>query len=463
MVDETLAFGDEFTLREGRAFRLGEVSENEPEVPVGKRFTLIDQRPILIETVEHSRLKPWLDLLPPARAAGQANAADSATRMVSLGRRLPAGYATRGAVRPLLAAARPRHWTGVVLDWEGLVSGASDVTLKSDMTYKVSGSVTLNGTTTIEGAVVKYTTGASIECYGPVVCKTDSGRPAIFTAKDDDTVGQTLPDSTHNPTTSYYANPALKLRQGGTQFHDLRVSHAQLGLFFYDFSAGSGNAVTHAQFVRCTTALQFNGYGTYFQYFRVGNVLMNNVGTAFYGYSFQGTNENLTLNGFTTVACDYQGGSYGTTSSLAFTNSLLVGTGSDYSGRYVYVKCDSDYNRRLGSPTGVFASPVAAGSHYLTANSTYRNVGSPNITPTLATELKPLTTYAPVELTGTLANPTTLAPSVPRDPDTPDLGYHYPALDRIFNNVTVSGVLTLTNGVAVGLRGTQGLQVGASA
>ena len=463
LVDETLAFGDEFTLREGRAFRLGEVSENEPEVPVAKRFTLIDQRPILIEAVEHSRLKPWLDVLPQAQAAAQANTGDSGARTVSLGRRLPVAYASRGTARPFLAATRPQPGTGVVLDWEGVVSGSSDVTLKSDMTYKVVGATTLNGTTTLEGAVVKFTAGASLECFGPVVCKTDSARPCILTAADDDTVGQALPGSKHDPTQNYYANPALKIRQGGTQLHDLRVSHAQLGLFFYDFSAGSGNAVTHAQFVRCGTALQFNGYGTTFQNFRVGNVLMNNVGTAFYGYSFQGTNENLTLNGFTTVACDYNGGTYGTTSSLAFTNSLLVGTGSDYSGRYVYVKRDSDYNRRLTSPTGVFASPVAAGAHYLAANSTYRNVGSPNLTPSLAAEIKQRTTYPPVELTGTLANPTTLAPSIPRDLDTPDLGYHYPVLDRILNTVTVSGTLTLTNGVAIGLRGTQGLQVGASA
>jgi hypothetical protein len=188
---------------------------------------------------------------------------------------------------------------------------------------------------------------------------------------------------------------------------------------------------------------------------------MNNVGTAFYGYSFQGTNEHLTLNGVTTLACDYNGGNYGTWSSLAFTNSLLVAVTNDYSGRWVGVTCGTDYNRRLSSPSGVFQT-VAAGAHYL-ASSMYRNLGSPNITPSLAAELQQLTTYAPVELTGTLANPTTLAPSVQRDTDTPDLGYHYPVLDRIFNNVTVTGTLMLTNGVAVGLRGTQGLQVGPSA
>ena len=67
---------------------------------------------------------------------------------------------------------------------------------------------------------------------------------------------------------------------------------------------------------------------------------------------------------------------------------------------------------------------MAAGAHYLASASTYRNVGSPNLTPSLAAELKLLTTYAPVELTGTLANPTLLAPSIQRDTDTPDLGYH---------------------------------------
>ena len=61
----------------------------------------------------------------------------------------------------------------------------------------------------------------------------------------------------------------------------------------------------HAQFVNCGTALQFDGYGTTFQYFRVGNVLMHNVGTGFYGYSFNGTVEHLTADACTTLTVDY--------------------------------------------------------------------------------------------------------------------------------------------------------------
>ena len=66
------------------------------------------------------------------------------------------------------------------------------------------------------------------------------------------------------------------------------------------------------------------GYGTFFQNFAARNLLINDCATAFYGYSFSGDIEHLTLDQCGQVANDYNGGTYGTTSSLALTNSLLV-------------------------------------------------------------------------------------------------------------------------------------------
>jgi hypothetical protein len=49
---------------------------------------------------------------------------------------------------------------------------------------------------------------------------------------------------------------------------------------------------------------------------------------------------------------------------------------------------------------------------------------------------------------------TTLSRQAARDTDTPDLGYHYPALDYIWTQLGITNaVLTLTNGVAIGSYG----------
>src|SRR5947208_533820 len=100
---------------------------------------------------------------------------------------------------------------------------------------------------------------------------------------------------------------------------------------------------------------------------------------------------------------------------------------------------------------------VGAGYHYLAANSGYRNSGTTNITPALATDLKQRTTYPPVVLTNDFTASTTLAPQAQRDADTPDLGYHYDPLDYCWTTLNLTNAtLTLTNGVAIGIYGEVG-------
>jgi hypothetical protein len=93
---------------------------------------------------------------------------------------------------------------------------------------------------------------------------------------------------------------------------------------------------------------------------------------------------------------------------------------------------------------------VGAASHYL-SDDTYRNSGTTNINATMASDLKKLTTYPPIELTTDFTVDTTLSPQAGRDSETPDLGYHYDPLDYVVSgrNLTNS-TLTLTNGVALG-------------
>ena len=62
------------------------------------------------------------------------------------------------------------------------------------------------------------------------MCDTSPFRPTILTAKDDDTVGQTIAGSTGSPF-SHCGNPALRMMVSGTHVHDLRIAHAPTGIY----------------------------------------------------------------------------------------------------------------------------------------------------------------------------------------------------------------------------------------
>lgn len=64
------------------------------------------------------------------------------------------------------------------------------------MTYWVTNSLSLVGPTTFEGgAVIKYSVGAALLAGGATTFDTTCYRPVVFTAKDDNTVGETISNS----------------------------------------------------------------------------------------------------------------------------------------------------------------------------------------------------------------------------------------------------------------------------
>src|SRR6185437_16983282 len=59
-------------------------------------------------------------------------------------------------------------------------------------TYYVTNGVTISGTATFDAnTVIKYGPDGALLVY-TVDCETDTNHPAIFTARDDDTVGEIL-------------------------------------------------------------------------------------------------------------------------------------------------------------------------------------------------------------------------------------------------------------------------------
>src|SRR5438093_2671218 len=272
--DEVLGFG-EFVLATGRA-SLAATSSNDSAAAVAKEFTTIRGRTFLIESVESGSVLGKLKLLaecssqtawvPKTRDASQgvvgyASLTEPAGIELSelrqgrsaVLRPLPAVLAEpeRGGLKSALlnsmavlpeppsarqakvagdrtatqtAKAAANRRAGVVIDYIATIGGTVSGTtvFQGDTTYFISGPVYCNGSTTIEGgAVFKYpnSTGANptttyIKLNTSPICKTSSYRPAIFTAADDDTIGevvtaQSWASHTGNPQGKYYANPAL--------------------------------------------------------------------------------------------------------------------------------------------------------------------------------------------------------------------------------------------------------------
>ena len=125
----------------------------------------------------------------------------------------------------------------------------------------------------------------------------------------------------------------LSLANGGA-LHDLRFSYLTVAL-----SSSANCSITNAQFVNCGTALKTVNSSVF-----AGNILMNNVGTALAGQSFQATVEQLTYDQGTYVAFNSSG-----TSSATLINSLLTGVTS-----YGNMTVSTNTVVKLASSSGVY-------------------------------------------------------------------------------------------------------------
>ena len=442
----------------GRAFAEDESADTPSVLPpplmVGKRLETIAGRTLLFEAVSFGELQPLLDKLPDGQ---QANANPKPevkvcqTRQEMLGR-LHAAKATTKAIQ--VAQAVPRR-KGIVLDYN-VLSSMTNLTFLASTTYflDTGSDATLSGTTTIEGGTVikfgKYAVSETVRIIvlGPLACNTTPYRPAIFTAKDDDTVGDTISGSTGSPS-GYYAFRALLCYNNAANnfIHDVRFNYALNAVSLY---GGSGHTVRHAQFGNCGWAIDVYYAGSA----ALQNLLFYNCWTACDSFYTPISGEHLTINasGNTSIPLFWNA----TNSTFAVTNSLFVNVTNI--GTIASVN-----NATNSSATGVLQT-VGAGAHYLAAGSAYHNAGTTNINAALAQELKTRTTYPPIILTNDFTVNTTLAPQAQRDTDTPDLGWHYGGLDYMWTTLNLdAATLVLTNGVAVANYGSQGTILKANA
>ncbi len=456
--DELMSFGT-MEMAEGRAFTVGE--EDVALALVHKRWVqLEDGRSFLVETVGVPAIADALEILPePTKRSGASikfpRFKDRLQAFLSTPKSEPRKQQAKiqsivGSDKLLALNQMP----GVVLDYQlTLSTGQTNYTFRGDTTYLVTGTVDLFGTTTLEGGtVVKYTATNSprLNIQGALSSRTSRYRPAVFTAVDDNSVGEVISGSTGNPGTTAYGTYALRFLNTGVshKVEHVRVRNASYGI---GFGGSLSNTVFNAQFVRCQFPISSTGTGSVGVY----NVLVD-AGLAG-GHVFSGAS--------TTPFVMEHGTLHNTPSllsscTLSARNSLLVAitTVQSYTG-----SGNTQGNFQTGTASGLF-QPVLAGNFYLASGSPHRNAGQTSIDSTLRREIREMTSHPPIDLLQSFTGTTTLAPQALRDVDVPDRGYHYAPIDYILSGRTLtSGTLALTNGVAVAAYGASGLILGNSA
>lgn len=438
LTDESLAFGT-MQMIPGRAFLLGSQT-TEATAQVNKQWVLLDGRQFLVEEVPVDAIVEGLAALPlTSMNSSPGKHTHTAARHLALP---PQRLAKNDPAKPLLLARSEPSAPGYVLDYQTLSGSVTNYIFQGDTTYYLSGTVYLSGTNTLEGGtVIKYARSAGELCINyntatKLNCQTAPYRPAVFTAVDDNSLGETISGSTGNPT-NYYGNYNGGLFFDGAapaNLHDIRLSYLNTGIYFKDesnYTWTNNNIITDAQFVKCGT-----GIGVYEETVRLYNGLMAGCGTGFYG---NGTAVGCVVN--TTFAGS---GDVSSGGSLYVTNCLIVGNTNGVAG--------GANNQFFSSGSGVFQA-VGGGNYYLATNcpAGIRNAGTTNINPMLLAGIRQKTTYPPIVYSNvTISATTTFSPQAQRDTDIPDLGYHYDPLDYVVGGCTANANLIFSAGTAVG-------------
>jgi hypothetical protein len=470
LADSTLKFGN-LVMGRGKAFALDnsvQSGTNAPAVRVYKSWQSLEGRTFLVEETPYLRIEPALRSLP-SWVSALTPSANSLLHKVSASRLLtPVRLVQKNSVNIIqLAKADLKQQRGVVLDYVELDSAQSDYTFQADTTYYISGQVSISGTTTIEGGtVIKFDQSGTAEIDTETVdCKTSQYRPAIFTAQDDDTVGEPLPSSSGTPS-GYYGNIGLYVdAEDNITLSNLRFNYQSTAMYCWSSSSDPVNVVVRD--IQILNGLQgftvesYNGNVSLYCY----NGLIANLSSGCFGGDYWGGGaQNLTA-----VNCYFAGDGSDNCQGFTVSNSILVNIPDhldDYigvSGGYnLFYNSVEDSNPSCTSG-GVAFNPyyetanwpfqtVGAGSYYLATNSPYRNLGSTNIDATLLSELRQRTTYPPVVYSNTtISVATTFSPQAWRDTNAaPDLGYHYDPLDYVFGGTEAQSNITFTAGTEVG-------------
>jgi hypothetical protein len=454
VTDQYLDFGV-MKMGRGYAFALG---SEQNKVSVLKRWLVQDSRFFLIESVRLQDILPLMQQLPdsPPQSAALSAPAGSLLGKVARQRLLPSKLAARATPGLRLAAATPPE-KGLALDYT-LLNSQTNFLAQCDTTYFVNGSVSLSGSNVFEGgAIFKSATNASTTFQPGVTATTatflgSSYRPTVFTAKDDNSIGESISGSTGTPV-GYYANPALRFIAVSPTVANVRIAYAAQAIWS---SSGTATTISNSQILSCQNGLQIaNGTGT------LRNVLMANVATNFNAVQYANVDaQNVTFANSSWLATP--AGPY--VWNLSFVNCIFANItnipGSQFSVNANYNGFYNTYTfggNTVSCTTYPFQS-AGVGAFYAADNSPFIGAATTNVAPGLVLALRNRTTRPPVVFTNvTFSTDTTFAPQAQRETGQLDLGWAYDPLDYIFGGCTANANLAFAPGTAVGwFRTTQG-------
>jgi hypothetical protein len=472
-VDEILGFG-EFVLASGQAYTAG-TSVTNASAPVAKEFTTIGPRTFLIESVEYSEIQGGLNALP------QMAASKSAQKEIARGKKAKGGYASIPSPHPgtsrVTISKAPKQIAqgrkGLVIDYIATIGGTlgSATIFQGDTTYFVNGAVTCNGAVTIEGgAVFKYPTNtAYIQLNNTLTLTTASYRPAIFTATDDNSVGDTLNTNIWSGYTGTiqsggYANPALIISYGlSAPLSYLRFSNAKTGI---QNSTYNNVTLAHSEIINCVQGITIaagSGLRTILNDCLIASItnsiLDNGNGNNYYNFT------NCTIDTCTELV---GGSNFNKSEKVYSVNSVFssvsawgaFGPNGDYNGFYNNGGADFGGNT-IDSSSSPFRS-VGAGKFYLTNSSPFRTAGTTSIDSGLLADLRKGVTTPPLVYSNILISTNiALATQIARDTNSnPDLGYHYDPIDYLVDLFTITNAtITVTNGIAIACYNEAGIKL----
>lgn len=439
-VDEDVDWGA-VRLEHGQAIVLGAPATTAP-IPTSKRWIMTDdKRYLLLEQLSLTAIRD--KLVSGVKGASIDPRAKAVHRMATLSD-LPRRGRTKGDPHAMEFASSTPPERGFLIDYSTVSSAATNYVFQSDSTYFIAGLVSFSGVTICEGnSVLKFTNSPDAKISaGTIVCATSPYRMAILTSMHDNTVGETVANSTGSPT-NYNAGTYLQTSMTGGLLKYLRFSYAGTGLQ----QTSAGNPVWHSQFVQCSNAIVISlGGGSASQ--ELHNVLLSKccyaVNNPSYAAAITVSGEHVTADQISGLLLYGPAGS-----SVSLTNSVLTAVSGirPHGGGGTLA-----YSVQTTNGSGVYQT-VGGASYYLVDDSANRGAGTTSINAGLLSDLAHKTTFPPLLVTNNFTNDTVIYPRLIRDNDTPDLGFHYDCLDYVVSGKSVSAKLVLTNGVALGIYG----------
>ena len=241
----------------GRAFSISGQDERKPAslARVSKHWTRLEGRDFLIEEVPYRAISNAVRNLPLHASAGPVGTA--VEHLAALEPLLPSEASGNGPSLPMQTAQAMPSRPGLVVDYVILLnddSPSGDV-FQSGVTYYISGCVFVSYPATFEGgAVIKFSPNGNCNVWvmncgdTPFYFAGLPGYPTVFTAKDDNSVGETIDGSSGNPTPGSSFSFLLEDSWGATS---ATVAYAKFAYPGCAYGSYGGTSATNFVFQDC--------------------------------------------------------------------------------------------------------------------------------------------------------------------------------------------------------------------